>query len=277
MAKKEHTSKKEHITPEKSHAHDKTRTTEKTHSHEKTYTPGKTHVTHEKTHTPEKTKTTPKKKAPVRTSKASPSTPSLPPLTEKEADAYLQFSEACKEVYDEFSPVNIDDRLEQLKPGPALTAVLRFMVMMHDLLGIHGVMKFNKYVASKLYKHLNDVQDRTGQKLPLARVLLDGVKATNMELLSGVTVHPLPDFKEPEYKTMPSKMPLPADDPNDEGFEEQDPPPDPPQDLTKGVGPGGPSFDPNVIPQSGTPVDPPLFPPDSIEESAEEMEPSDET
>jgi hypothetical protein len=269
----------EKLDPKKTHTtRSKTPATEKTHvTSEKIPTEEKTSVTPEKTPTEEKTSTP--AKTHTSTHKTHHSTTSLPPLTEKEDDAYLQFSEACKEVYDKFSPVKINDRMDQLKSSPALTAVLRFMVMIHDLLGIYGVMKFNKNIASALYQHLDDVQEQTGQKLPLARVLLDGIKATKMELLSGVTVHPLPEFHEPEYQTMASKTPPPADP---EEFAPSDPPvppegvePPPPQS----VGPGGPYLDHSVIPQSGTPVDDPVNPPDSIHESppTTEMEESYES
>jgi hypothetical protein len=150
------------------------------------------------------------------------------------------------------------------------------MVMTHDLLEIYGVMQFNKQMAPTLYKHLDDVQDQTGQKLPLARVLLDGIKLTKMELLSGVTVHPLPAFKEPEYQTMAKKTPDPVD-PDEEAFEEQSDDfageREAVQEIPTSVGPGGPDFDPNVQPQSGTPVDQPSNPPASVEEETPEEEP----
>jgi hypothetical protein len=214
-------------------------------------------------------------------------------LTEKEESAYQRFAEVCEEIYNKFSPHKISDRMNQIKSSPAITATLNFMIMVYDLLSIHGVMKFNKNVTPDLYRHMNDIQEQTGRKLVLMRLLLDGVKATKMELLSGVTVHPLPDFREPEYKTMASKTPAPVD-PDEEEFEERDPsevqseePPDDssnpwnaPQDPSavpddssnqpQSVGPGGPFFDPDVVPESGTPVDPPVNPPDSIDELPDE-------
>jgi hypothetical protein len=147
--------------------------------------------------TPKKTSTTPKK---TRVRKAPSGDKSLPPLKKEQAQAYAQFSEACKKVYEKFFKHKINTRVAQLESSQALVAVIRFMVMMHDLLEVYGVMQFNKHVSPTLYKHLDDVQEKTGQKLPLARVLLDGVKTTKMELLSGVTVHPLPEFEEPKYK-----------------------------------------------------------------------------
>jgi hypothetical protein len=208
-------------------------------------------------------------------------------MTTEQTQAYLQFSEACKEVYDKYSKGTIDIRVTQLKSSPALVAVVRFMVMLHDLLKVYGVMQFNKHVSPTLYKHLDDIQAKTGQELPLARVLLDGIKTTKMELLSGVTVHPLPDFKEPEYKAMTRRTPDPDDpvDPPDEGVEqpdttgeEQESEESSPllsQDPEQHLGPGGPEFDEEVQPQSGTPVDSPVNPPASVEEELPEEEESE--
>jgi hypothetical protein len=148
-------------------------------------------------HEPKKTRATPKKTS---ARKAPSGNKFLPSMTEEQAQAYMQFSEACKEVYKKFSKGNIDIRVIQLKSSPALIAVIHFMILMHDLLKMYGVMQFNKHVSPTLYKYLDDIQEQTGQTLPLARVLLDGIKTTKMELLSGVTVHPLPEFEEPKYK-----------------------------------------------------------------------------
>lgn len=141
-----------------------------------------------------------------KTSVHAPEAPkSLPPLTEAEAQAYMMFSNGCKKVYEKFFKFTIDDRVAQNESTHASLAMIRFMVMMHDLLEVYGVMQFNRYVSPTLYEYLDEVQDKTGQKLPLARVMLDGVKSTKMELLSGVTVHPLPEFEEPEYKIVTPK------------------------------------------------------------------------
>jgi hypothetical protein len=59
---------------------------------------------------------------------------------------------------------------------------------------------------------------------------------------------------------MTTKTPDPVD-PDDEEFESQDP-----SSGEHHIGPGGPDFDDSVQPESGTPVDPPSNPPDSIEE-----------
>jgi hypothetical protein len=220
---------------------------------------------------------------------------SLPGLTAEQTQAYLKFSESCKEIYDKFSKTKMDVRVAQLKTSPALVAVIRFMVMTHDLLELYGVMQFNKNVAPILYKHLDDVQEETGQKLPLARVLLDGIKWTKMELLSGVTHHPLPDFEEPEYKTRKVKIPDPVtalDEPEDktmmpdqeeEDFEPQETyedegfePPVTPGEMPSHVGPGGPDFDDSIKPQTGTPFEPPTNLPVSTEEEEElEEEPAE--
>jgi len=211
--------------------------------------------------TPEKTRT--------RTRKAtSEDQPIIPSMTEEQTKAYMTFSEECKEVYEKFSKGKMDARILELKSTPALILVVRLMIMLHDLLKMYGVMQFNKHVSPTLYQHLDEIQDKTGVKLPLVRVLLDGIKATKMELLSGVTVHPLPDFKEPEYKIMAAKTPDPLNS-DDEGFEPQDPAEggrDESSQPPSHVGPGGPDFDDSVQPQSGTPVDPPVNPPDSVEE-----------
>ena len=209
---------------------------------------------------------------------------SIPSMTVEQTQAYMQFSEACKGVYEKFSTEKIDDRVTQLKSSPALISVVRFMVMLHDLLRMYGVMKFNKNVSPTLYKYLDDIQEKTGQKLPLARVLLDGIKTTKMELLSGVTVHPLPEFKEPEYEIVPIRRPHPFDS-ADEEFENQGNPggkhEDPLEETSEtssqeapqghsNVGPGGPFMDENVQPQSGIPVDQPVNPPTSVDEEEED-------
>jgi hypothetical protein len=286
MAKKhqveKHEPRKDHdISPKKistsGKAHDvpgKTHTSERAHVHAQ-----------EKPHIPEKPleksleKSLEKPHRKSRAPKKSDDIESIPSMTEDQTKAYALFSESCKEVYEKFSKEKIDTRLIQLKSSPALVAVVRFMVMMHDLLRMYGVMQFNKHVSSELYKHLDEVQERTGQKLPLARVLLDGIKMTKMELLSGVKVHPLPDFEEPEYKTMTKKTPDPVE-PDDEEFEtqstsgeEQDVPAEESPFGTSHVGPGGPDFDDSVVPQSGTPVDPPINPPASAEEEVPSEEP----
>jgi hypothetical protein len=308
MAKK-HEPKKTPITVKKSPAPPKPSVPEKapvstikSHALTKTKAPGKVRVP-EKVHIQEKVKASEKppipeeihvseqahtpEKSPARTRKVPPDK-SIPSMTEEQTQAYMKFSEACKEVYDQFGPDKIDTRLIELKSSPALIAVVRFMVMLHDLLRMHGVMKFNKLVSPTLYKHLDAIQEQTGQELPLARVLLDGIKMTKMELLSGVTPHPLPDFQEPEYTTGRTKIPDPADDSEepeektvmpdqkDDEFESQESPEgeeaEPagtPGEVPSHVGPGGPYFDDSVQPQSGTPIEPPKNLPVSIDEEEE--------
>jgi hypothetical protein len=199
---------------------------------------------------------------------------SAPPLTEEQAQAYMQFSDACKKIYDKSFKSKIDTRITQLESSPALVAVVRFMVMVHDFLEVYGVMQFNKNISPTLYEHLNDIQDKTGQTLPLARVLLDGIKATKMELLANVTVHPLPEFIEPEYEAMTQEKSDPGNpadaefaEPDDAEFAEPEPAdPEGEHDAPSHVGPGGPDFDDSVQPQSGTPIDPVDAPPAPQEE-----------
>jgi len=179
-------------------------------------------------------------------------------MTTEQVKAYTQFSNACKKVYEEHSGEDLDWRLRQLKASPHLIMAISFVVTLHDLLKMYGVMKFNKDVAPTLYESLESIQEKTGQSMPLAKVLLDGIKATKMELLSGVTVHPLPDFKEPEFKTMTKKTPDPAEEPEKtNGPENTDVPA---IDPSQNVGPGGPWLDHSNPPEPGTALDEPPVP-----------------